>query len=144
MTPRYDWDLELASGDKPRKNGFTPFWSSRGALQGELAPELALAKGVGPQRHSCWTYWGHSGCPIVRADDGQAHIVALHNSWDDSNGQRHGVPLRALREFVASTGGRGAAAVGGSGGSGGGGGGGSDGDDTEEMAPLAKRLAARR
>ena len=103
-TPRYDWDLELASGATPRKNGFTPFWTSTGALQGELAPELALAKGVGPQRHSCWTYWGHSGCPIVRAADGQAHIVALHNSWDDSNGQRHGVPLRALREFVASAG----------------------------------------
>ena len=118
-------------------------------MQGELAPELALAKGVGPQRHSCWTYWGHSGCPIVCADDGRADIVALHNSWDDSNGQRHGVSLRALREFVASAGVEGAAAVDGSGGSGGGGGGGSGvgsgvGDDTEEMAPLAKRLAARR
>ena len=83
------------------------------------------------------------------ADDGRADIVALHNSWDDSNGQRHGVPLRALREFVASAGVEGAAAVSGSGSSGGGGGGGSGvgsgvGDDTEEMAPLAKRLAARR
>ena len=109
-------------------------------MQGELAPELALAKGVGPQRHSCWTYWGHSGCPIVCADDGRADIVALHNSWDDSNGQRHGVPLRALREFVASAGVEGAAAVGG----GGSGVGSGVGDDTEEMVPLAKRLAARR
>jgi len=139
-TRRYDWDLELASGATPRKNGFTPFWTSAGALQGELAPELALAKGVGPQRHSCWTYWGHSGCPIVRAADGQARIVALHNSWDDSNGQRHGVPLRALREFVASAGVGGAATGRASGDDISGG----SGDDTEEMAPLAKRLAARR
>jgi len=44
--------------------------------------------------------WGHSGCPIVNDDGG---VVALHNSWDDDNGQRHAVPLAQMRAFVAST-----------------------------------------
>ena len=34
-------------------------------------------------------------------DDGG--VVALHNSWDDDNGQRHAVPLAQMRAFVAST-----------------------------------------
>ena len=95
----YDWDLEAARGAAPTKNGFTPFWVSGGVLQGPIAAAAAADKGVGPQRHSCWTYWGHSGCPLVGADGA---VLALHNSWDDSNGQRHGVPLAAMRAFVAA------------------------------------------
>mmetsp|Transcript_61330 Transcript_61330/g.72843 ORF Transcript_61330/g.72843 Transcript_61330/m.72843 type:complete len:354 (+) Transcript_61330:174-1235(+) len=94
----HDWDLELSSGAAPRQTGYTPFWISAGKLQGEIAEDVAASKGVGSQRHSCWTYWGHSGCPIARSD---GYLVALHNSWDDSNCQRHAVPLRAIRAFVA-------------------------------------------
>ena len=93
----YDWDLEGAVGAQPRKNGYTPFWVSAGKLQGEINGDDAAAKGVGPQRHGCWTYWGHSGCPIVGAD---GTVLAMHNSWDDTNGQRHAVPLRTMRAFV--------------------------------------------
>ena len=93
----YDWDLEGAAGAKPRKNGYTPFWVSAGKLQGEIESDDAAAKGVGPQRHGCWTYWGHSGCPIVGVDGA---VLAMHNSWDDTNGQRHAVPLRAMRALA--------------------------------------------
>ena len=64
--------------------GYTPFWVSAryvtraapspspspsasltfliwqaGQIEGELDAARAAAKGVGAQRHSCWTYWGH-------------------------------------------------------------------------------------
>ena len=94
----YDWDLEAADGAKPRPMGYTPFFASAGQLEGHLSEEEAALKGVGAAMHSCWTYWGHSGCPIVERRGG---IVALHSSWDDGNGQRHGVPLAAMRAFVA-------------------------------------------
>lgn len=97
----YDWDLENAAGAKPRRNGYTPFWASAGQLQGEIEADEAEVKGVGPQRHSCWTYWGHSGCPIVDAD---GCVLALHNSWDDSCGQRYAVPLSAILAFVGRAG----------------------------------------
>jgi len=91
----YDWDLESS---KPRLNGYKPFHVSGGRLQKVLAEEEARRKGVGTLCHSCWTYWGHSGCPIVS----RAGVVGLHNSWDAySKGQRHGVPLSELRAFVA-------------------------------------------
>ena len=51
----YDWDLEAPDGAKPRRNGFAPFWASAGRIQGELDAAVASQKGVGPQRHSCWT-----------------------------------------------------------------------------------------
>ena len=92
----YDWDLESAQ-PAPRKMGYHPFWTSCGKIQGELNAQVARDRGVGAQRHSCWTYWGHSGCPIVQSNGG---IVALHSSWDDTNGQRHGVPLSAIRAFL--------------------------------------------
>ena len=95
----YDWDLEGPRGAAPTRNGFTPFWVSAGVLQGPLSEAAAAAKGVGAQRHTCWTYWGHSGCPIV---GGGGAILALHSSWDDSNGQRHAVPLSAMRDFVGA------------------------------------------
>ena len=48
--------------------------------------------------HSCWTYWGHSGGPLL---DATGCIVGLHSSWDDETGTRHGIHLDALTEFVA-------------------------------------------
>ena len=94
----FDWDLEGPTGAQPRKNGFNPFWVSGGQIQGPIPFAKARDKGVGAQRHSCWTYWGHSGCPII---DGCGNILALHSSWDDSNGQRHGLPLSTIRAFLA-------------------------------------------
>ncbi len=66
--------------------------------------------GLGQQIHSAWTYWGHSGCPLIsvqntndRGDNNcqKVQIVGVHNSWDDRNGNRHGVSLCNLRYFTS-------------------------------------------
>lgn len=48
--------------------------------------------------HDCWTYWGHSGAPLMLRATGE--LVGLHSSWDDQSGMRRGVPLVALRAFL--------------------------------------------
>ena len=92
--------------------GFTPFWVSAGVLQGRLLTwkESAAKENLGRQRHSCWTYWGHSGAPLLRPvfhddPDGdensmQVEVVGIHNSWDDTNGQRHAVSLEDIQQFT--------------------------------------------
>ncbi|KAL2209869.1 trypsin-like serine protease [Sarocladium strictum] len=65
-----------------------------------------LAKGQDPQdnseigclMHDCWTYWGHSGAPLVERKSGE--LVGVHSSWDDETAMRRGVPLEALRAFL--------------------------------------------
>ncbi|KAK6614707.1 trypsin-like serine peptidase [Botrytis cinerea] len=53
---------------------------------------------IGSLKHDAWTYWGHSGAPLVRADDGL--LIGLHSSWDENTAMRHGVPLVAMRGFL--------------------------------------------
>lgn len=53
---------------------------------------------IGSLKHNCWTYWGHSGAPLVRETDGR--LVGLHSSWDDATAMRHGVPLAAIKAFL--------------------------------------------
>lgn len=53
---------------------------------------------IGALMHDCWTYWGHSGAPLIAR--GKGKLVGLHSSWDDSTGMRRGVPLVALRAFL--------------------------------------------
>ena len=108
----FDMDLECPDGETPRPMGFTPFWVSAGVLQGRLLTwkESAAKENLGRQRHSCWTYWGHSGAPLLRPvfhddPDGdensmQVEVVGIHNSWDDTNGQRHAVSLEDIQEFI--------------------------------------------
>ncbi|KAF7970413.1 hypothetical protein HWV62_24223, partial [Athelia sp. TMB] len=89
-------DLE-APGNK--KTAYALVEVSAGRLRG-------LVPGADPQdnaeigvlKHDAWTYWGHSGAPLVRADDGA--LVGLHSSWDDETGMRHGVPHVAIRAFL--------------------------------------------
>ena len=76
---------------------------SAGVLQGDLLTweESAAKENVGRLRHSCWTYWGHSGAPLIRASESKIDVVGLHNSWDDTNrGQRHAVSLEDIQEFI--------------------------------------------
>ena len=69
---------------------------------------LGMAKGQDPQdnseigalKHDCWTYWGHSGAPLVERREREWVLVGLHSSWDDQSGVRRGVGLEALREFL--------------------------------------------
>ena len=53
---------------------------------------------IGVMMHDAWTYWGHSGAPLLRVQDGS--LVGLHSSWDDETAMRHGVPLVAIKYFL--------------------------------------------
>jgi hypothetical protein len=53
---------------------------------------------IGTLKHDAWTYWGHSGAPLLREADGT--LLGLHSSWDDQTAMRHGVPLVAIRHFL--------------------------------------------
>jgi hypothetical protein len=54
---------------------------------------------IGTLKHDAWTYWGHSGAPLLRRVDGS--LLGLHSSWDDSTAMRHGVPLVAIKSFLS-------------------------------------------
>lgn len=93
----YDWDLECPAGARPMKMGFRPFHTSAGSIT-SVSPETDRATGLGGTKHSCWTYWGHSGAPLFNRC---GELVAMHNSWDsDNGGQRHAVSLDMLRPVV--------------------------------------------
>jgi hypothetical protein len=53
---------------------------------------------IGTLKHDAWTYWGHSGAPLLRRGDGS--LLGLHSSWDDRTAMRHGVPLVAIKAFL--------------------------------------------
>lgn len=56
---------------------------------------------IGALMHSCWTYWGHSGAPLVeRIARMEERLVGLHSSWDDETGMRRGVGVEAIRAFL--------------------------------------------
>ncbi|TVY42910.1 hypothetical protein LOCC1_G004691 [Lachnellula occidentalis] len=72
---------------------------SQGAFRGMVQGVDVQDNGeIGTLMHDAWTYWGHSGAPLVREADGK--LVGLHSSWDDATGMRHGVPVVAIREFL--------------------------------------------
>jgi S1-C subfamily serine protease len=53
---------------------------------------------IGALQHDCWTYWGHSGAPLIDAESGE--VIGLHSSWDDETGMRRGVAWEALKAFL--------------------------------------------
>jgi len=89
----YPNDRNLES-NKDRTNCFEPrgWYLSCGNYKGDSSKD-----GLGGFMHSCWTYWGHSGAPIFN-QNGQ--LVALHNSWDDLNGMRHGIGHAQISSFL--------------------------------------------
>ena len=98
-------DIDLESR-KYRKNGYFPFHVSQGKLIKKISKDAAKRYRLGRLVHNAWTYWGHSGCPLIavrketHSTDHAIFIVGLHNSWDDRNGNRHGVRLDDIRSFV--------------------------------------------
>ena len=89
-------DLESTS---ERRTKYNLIEVSQGTFQG-------MVRGANPQdnseigtlMHDAWTYWGHSGAPLLRRADGT--LIGLHSSWDDKTAMRHGVPAVAIREFL--------------------------------------------
>jgi len=70
----------------------------RGMVQGSDPQDNSE---IGTLMHDAWTYWGHSGAPLVRESDGT--LVGLHSSWDDKTAMRHGVPKAAIKDFLQHT-----------------------------------------
>ncbi|KAK7445830.1 AT hook domain-containing protein [Colletotrichum acutatum] len=56
---------------------------------------------IGALMHSCWTYWGHSGAPLVDRKTGT--LVGLHSSWDDETGMRRGVAQKPWFQRIHCT-----------------------------------------
>ena len=94
-----DIDLETDL-DAPRSNGFFPFNVSEGRLESKISSKKSKMDGLGRQIHSAWTYWGHSGCPLIGLHEMEPYIFGIHNSWDERNGNRHGIPLDEITVFV--------------------------------------------
>jgi hypothetical protein len=89
-------DLESSM---PRKTAYDLIEVSGGRLCG-LIPNVDPHDNseIGVLKHDAWTYWGHSGAPLLRSSDGA--LVGLHSSWDESTAMRHGVPLVAIRALL--------------------------------------------
>jgi S1-C subfamily serine protease len=68
----------------------------RGYAEGQDLQENAE---IGALQHDCWTYWGHSGAPLLDGRTGK--LVGLHSSWDEDTAMRRGVALVAITMFVA-------------------------------------------
>ncbi|KAK4096697.1 hypothetical protein N658DRAFT_569718 [Parathielavia hyrcaniae] len=48
----------------------------------------------------CWTYWGHSGAPLVEKTVQGEMLVGLHSSWGEETAMRRGIGIEVIREFV--------------------------------------------
>ncbi|KAK1989183.1 trypsin-like cysteine/serine peptidase domain-containing protein [Colletotrichum cereale] len=90
-------DLEAA--ESGAETGYDVLHLSTGAFRG-------CAEGQDPQdnseigalMHTCWTYWGHSGAPLLERRTGM--LVGLHSSWDAETGMRRGVAWEAIVGFL--------------------------------------------
>lgn len=57
---------------------------------------------IGALMHDCWTYWGHSGAPIIDRVGGT--LIGLHSSSESETGMRRGIALPAIRQFLQQKG----------------------------------------
>lgn len=82
-------------------SGYDVLHVSEGAFRG-YAPGQSILENeeIGALMHDCWTYWGHSGAPLVQLQAGNEGLVGLHSSWDDSTGMRRGVGWEAVQSFL--------------------------------------------
>ncbi|KAF2242844.1 trypsin-like serine protease [Trematosphaeria pertusa] len=90
-------DLEVS---KPGvATGYDVLHISSGAYRGlALGQDAQDNSEIGALMHDCWTYWGHSGAPLLERRTGE--LVGLHSSWDEETGMRRGVPGEAVRAFL--------------------------------------------
>jgi len=90
-------DLEVARPGV--KTGYDTLHVSHGQYQGLASDQDPQDNSeIGALQHDCWTYWGHSGAPLVNASSGR--LIGLHSSWDDATGMRRGIPLQAVKAFL--------------------------------------------
>ena len=89
----YPFDLE---GDPERDMKWDLVTTSKGSIIKVLAGDVLDNSDIGKLVHDAWTYWGHSGAPLL---DSEGRVLGIHSSWDDETGSRHGVALEALHHF---------------------------------------------
>lgn len=81
------------------KTGYDVLHVSAGLFRGyDPDQDMQDNSEIGALKHDCWTYWGHSGAPLVKQATGR--LIGLHSSWDDKTGMRRGVPLNAIQQFL--------------------------------------------
>jgi hypothetical protein len=89
-------DLE-AEGN--RKTKYNLIEISEGRFRGMVKGQDPQDNGeIGSLMHDAWTYWGHSGAPIISSERGS--LVGIHSSWDDQTAMRHGIPGVAVKGFL--------------------------------------------
>ncbi|KAF7367116.1 AT hook domain-containing protein family protein [Mycena sanguinolenta] len=89
-------DLESASA---RRTNYPFVFVSSGKVRGMLpGADPHDNSEIGTLKHDAWTYWGHSGAPLIHMEDGT--LIGLHSSWDDETAMRHGVPHVAIQTFL--------------------------------------------
>jgi len=80
----------------PGDERFRRFYMSCGVIK-SVAADRRRNPDLGATKHSCWTYWGHSGAPLFNT---RGEIVALHNSWNDITAARHAVSHQEIVKFL--------------------------------------------
>jgi hypothetical protein len=81
------------------KTNYDVLHASTGVFRGHAkGQDLQDNSEIGALQHDCWTYWGHSGAPLVHEASGM--LVGLHSSWDDQTAMRRGIPLEAMQQFL--------------------------------------------
>jgi Trypsin-like peptidase domain len=88
-------DLESTSD---RKTLYHLIEVSHGKFRGMVPGDPHDNSEIGALKHDAWTYWGHSGAPLLRESDGT--LIGLHSSWDDTTTMRHGVAHVAIEHFL--------------------------------------------
>ncbi|KAF2667448.1 trypsin-like serine protease [Microthyrium microscopicum] len=85
---------------KSKMTGFDVLHISIGKFRGLASGQDAHDNAeIGALMHNCWTYWGHSGAPLVSQTSGE--LVGLHSSWDTKNGMRRGIALEVILKFLS-------------------------------------------
>ena len=92
-------DLEVVSTSAPVPTNYDVLHVSYGHYRGmAVGQDVHDNSDIGALKHDCWTYWGHSGAPLIAAESGE--VVGLHSSWDDQTGMRRGIGWEAIDGFL--------------------------------------------
>ncbi|KAK3293161.1 trypsin-like cysteine/serine peptidase domain-containing protein [Chaetomium fimeti] len=83
------------------ETGYEVLCASEGRFEGYAdGQDVQDNEEIGALMHSCWTYWGHSGAPLVQRTAQGEVLVGVHSSWDEETAMRRGVGIEAIREFL--------------------------------------------
>jgi len=90
---------DLEADEPGMQTGYEVLHLSQGLFHGhEQGQDLQDNSEIGALKHDAWTYWGHSGAPLIDRHNGE--LIGLHSSWDDETGMRRGVALEAIGDFL--------------------------------------------